>query len=495
MISSSSAVVARTLLRRQTHATSSAVVAAIARPITTINKTSALSTSTLTSTSLSSSISTNRFLSSNTNSNNNKRDDLIPGAASHQSSYGSLGDATGPATIANSISDSSVNSNGGAAVTNTYDDNNNHATPASWQARNDVDVQRVTSQALIYELTRTTADTIEKVVPWFLKTMPESYFRQIPPYLRRDHVKALAAIVDADMDLYLNLKSKTSDGRTVYTFIRPTTQPGTLLSMVEELPKCDPNTPSLTRVHVFSAADDSFSLNMFVMGESNPQQEHELEAKHTEQQQQPPPPRPYRLGILQFASEVRNGKYLSEYPDLDPNEVCFEEANLQLYLSKCRDNYLKIISEHPERFLRQRLLFESVSGTERCEASIEEAVHELPQNGNGDGKGNVVGKQYWLDVVMANSLPQIALEHTCRLLFAQGFDVGRARLDVIPDGDNGSVTMLRLLIHPVEDENDAEVNVNNNAFDGKKKQIEIRTIAIQSQALQVVGRYHDETRL
>jgi hypothetical protein len=204
--------------------------------------------------------------------------------------------------------------------------------------------------------------------------------------------------------------------------------------MVEELPQCNPDTPSLTRLHVFSAGDDSFSLNMFVMGES----------KSTPAGKGAQEPTPYRDTILQFARDVRSGKCLSEYSDLDPGEVCFEESSLQTYLSKCRDNYLKIICEHPERFLRQRLLYESVRGTEGCEARIEEAVHESTGCTN-----SAIGKQYWIDVAMANSLPQLALEHTCRLLFVQGFDVGRARLDIIPDGDNGTVTMLRLLVHPV----------------------------------------------
>jgi len=70
-----------------------------------------------------------------------------------------------------------------------------------------------------------------------------------------------------------------------------------------------------------------------------------------------------------------------------------------------------------------------------------------------------------LDVAMANSLPQVALEHTCKLLFVQGFDVGRARLDVIPDGDNGSVVMLRLLIHSVN--NDTESGFNKKLKDYK----------------------------
>ena len=149
-----------------------------------------------------------------------KNHDLIPGTDFRHTSYGSLGDPT--CNINNSISGNHIN----RADSSNYS-HDKDSVPTSWQPQNDADIQHVTSQALIYELTRTTAKTIEKVVPWFLNIMPESYFRQIPPYLRHEHVKALTAIADADMDLYLNLKSKTSDGRTVYTFIRPTTKPGT----------------------------------------------------------------------------------------------------------------------------------------------------------------------------------------------------------------------------------------------------------------------------
>jgi len=396
-----------------------------------------------------------RFLSSTPISKKNdcNSNALIPGANSQQLSYGSLWDARSP--IAKSIRGNKINE---GVVSNEHN-NNKNSNPASWQPQNDADVQHVTSQALIYELTRTTADTIERVVPWFLKIMPESYFRQIPPYLRHEHVKALSAIIDANMDLYLNLKSKTSDGRTVYTFIRPTTKPGTLLGMVEELPKCNPSTPSLTRLHVFSAGDHSFSLNVFIMGESKSQ----LRGDSVAGEETVTSPRPYHDAILQFAKEVQRGKHLLDFPDLNPKEVCFEESSIKFYLHKCRDNYLKIVCEHPERFLRQRMLFESVSGTEGCEARIEEAVHESTESSDYDS-----AKQYWLDVAMANSLPQSALEHTCRLLFVQGFDVGRARLDVIPDGDNGSITMLRLLVHSVVDDTKSIPNTNSKYSDDTK---------------------------
>lgn len=55
----------------------------------------------------------------------------------------------------------------------------------------------------------------------------------------------------------------------VLTFIRPGTMPGLLLSMIKELPynqRSEEYMP-LSRVQIYSAEDDSMSLNLFVYGE------------------------------------------------------------------------------------------------------------------------------------------------------------------------------------------------------------------------------------
>lgn len=310
---------------------------------------------------------------------------IIPGS-SNVNAYGSLGDA--------------------------YPSHLYNAPATAWQAERNADVQRVTQNAMIYELTQQQAATIQNVVPWFLSNMPASYFRQVPESFRMDHIKAIASIRDANMDLYLNLKSHAHDGRVIYTFIRPGTQPGTLLSMVDELPY-DEGLP-LSRLHAFSALDDSMSLNMFVYG-------------HKQFNEPKPIDSPAILEILALAKQVQAG-----LTDMEPNPI-FEPDALMQYMQKCSDNYLNIISRNPIRFLQQRLLFEQVSGTEGSAVNIEQAAHEG-------------SKHYWIDVAVANTIPQVALQHTCRLLYVQDFDVKRARLDVIDDGDNGSVTLLRLLV-------------------------------------------------
>ena len=89
----------------------------------------------------------------------------------------------------------------------------------SWQASHNIDIQRVTQTAMIHELTQQQTRSIEKVVPWFLATMPAPYFRQVPESFRLDHIKAISAIKDANMDMHMNLKTHLPDGRQVRMFI------------------------------------------------------------------------------------------------------------------------------------------------------------------------------------------------------------------------------------------------------------------------------------
>jgi glutamate dehydrogenase len=60
---------------------------------------------------------------------------------------------------------------------------------------------------------------------------------------------------------------------------------------------------------------------------------------------------------------------------------------------------------------------------------------------------------YWIDIAVANSLPQIALENASRVLYQHNFDVVRSHLDMISDNENGSVCMLRLLVSPIIEDN------------------------------------------
>jgi len=301
----------------------------------------------------------------------------------------------------------------------------------AWQPADNEDVQNVTRKAIIYELIHSQTRTIEDTVPWFLDNMPSSYFKQVPDRFRMDHIKAIAAVKDANMDLYLNLQSHLADGRQVLTFIRPGTAAGTLLTMVQELPeKYNTDTP-LSRLHVFSTADETMSLNLFIYGKPTDGDTDGNGASTT--LISPELVREIGAPILAHAANVQAGTKTTD--QLQPNNPLFEPDALVAYMQKCTETYIRIGCEEPARFLNQVVLVNQVMGTEGTTVSITESSKE---------KGH-----YWVDMAVANSVPQVALENLCRLLYVHHFDVTRARLDIIPQ-DGGSVTMLRTLVAPVK---------------------------------------------
>lgn len=349
----------------------------------------------------------------------------IPGAHHHQ--YGSLHDA------------------GARRGGSSANGNNNNNSRAAWQAADNADVQHVTRKAMIYELVHQQTATIEKVVPWFLENMPASYFRQVPERFRMDHIKAIAAIRDANMDLYLNLQSHLADGRQVLTFIRPGTEAGTLLQMVQELPeKYSTDTP-LSRLHVFSTADESMSLNMFVYGKP-------LTTPLT-----PDVVRTIGAPILDYARNYCTGPNGNDAIFPRHHHHLFEEEALVQYMSKCTETYIRIGCDEPSRFLKQVALVHAVTGSEGTAVQIAESTREPGH--------------YWVDMAVSNSVPQVALENLCRLLYVHQFDVTRARLDIIPTTTGtthttpSTVTMLRTLVAPVSNEHNGDSSSSSSSLE------------------------------
>ena len=166
--------------------------------------------------------------------------------------------------------------------------------------------------------------------------MQPSYFRQVPESFRLDHIKAISAVRDANMDMYLNLQTHLPDGRLVLTFIRPGTQPGLLLQMVKDLPwnhqsQNNSDYLPLSRVQVFSALDDSMSLNMFVYGEE-PKEPFSVEVAGAR--------------ILEYADAANA---LDEIVDLPPSLL--ERQSIIEHMHKCSENY--ITRSDPRRFMKQ----------------------------------------------------------------------------------------------------------------------------------------------
>jgi len=311
-------------------------------------------------------------------------------------------------------------------------DPTNEGKRKKWQAEDDMDIQRVTKYAIIHNLVKQQTVTIENVVPWFLNAMPEAYFRQVDEATRLDHLRAIAALRDANVEMDMNLRTTLADGRRVLTFIRPCSRRGKLLSLLNDIP-WDHNTTGhlpLSRVHTFVAEDDSMSLSMFTYGYQKLELiDVELCGNH----------------LLQYADGILSGQ-IENVNGLDLKFL--EREKVMDYLHKCGENYIS--RSDPARFFKQREMYESVSGTENVATSMEKAVgiEEL-------------GNCYWVDMAVTNSLPQFSLEHAVRVLNFNNFEVVRTHVDVVKDGANGKVTHLRLVARPLDTE--VEPNDEDNA--------------------------------
>jgi hypothetical protein len=88
--------------------------------------------------------------------------------------------------------------------------NNTSTDYRSWQASQNIDIQRVTQTAIIHELTQQQTRSIEKVVPWFLNTMPAPYFRQVPESFRvsgKQELNILCSKTNNPLFLFLFFKA------------------------------------------------------------------------------------------------------------------------------------------------------------------------------------------------------------------------------------------------------------------------------------------------
>ena len=66
-------------------------------------------------------------------------------------------------------------------------------TNLSWTTQEE-SLQKMTTQALIHEISMKQMQSAAAIVPWFLSNMPSSYFRQVPEDMRKQHLTVIAVI-------------------------------------------------------------------------------------------------------------------------------------------------------------------------------------------------------------------------------------------------------------------------------------------------------------
>lgn len=278
----------------------------------------------------------------------------------------------------------------------------------------------------VKELSVESSSTTNKLVPWFLSTLPDSYFEQVPEALQKSHIKAIAAIHDlgANSDATFRVDTKSGNVSEI-TLITTKTQRGSFLKQLNSLPHIKDSL--LNRVKLFSSADGELTISIFTFTPRNLViSATQDDAKH----------------ITTFLQELKQGKHANDtgLPKYGP---LFEGQALSSYISSCNPEYLRNAS--PRRFMIQRELYEQVKGGDKSVVHFEKyAVGANP---------NIA----WLTIAAGNALPESLLQTTATVLSAKGLYIWRVHMTQMHDPSNtipaagdpelpGYVTQVRLLI-------------------------------------------------
>ena len=312
----------------------------------------------------------------------------------------------------------------------------------SWVPVSDEKLQQVTMKSLIHEVAEqqrelaakvmvdsvceSSFEQVKQVVPWFLRNMPASYFRQVPENLRSQHVKAITALRDLmQSDLSLKIESKSENGLQI-TYLTSQNKPGLLKNQIQNL--VVPTGYELSKVSVFSSLDGEMALNIFSFEPAAVNVVDHATKKNASE-------------FLQFLDEVKEGKHSSD-ASVPPYSELFSPEAVEDYLNRVGSAYIE--NTKPKALMQHRLLFEKVRGSDSTAVSIQPY----------DGAEPTSEGMSWITIAAANVLPDVLLRLCSSIISAKGLDVTRAHLDKIACPESsipeipGFVTMLRLLVSP-----------------------------------------------
>lgn len=310
-----------------------------------------------------------------------------------------------------------------------YDSSLNYGSK-SWLPRENDHLQKVTTQALIHEISLESMDSAKTYVPWFLKNMPASYFNQIPESLRRQHIKAVGAIRDFKQSgLSLKIRSLNDAGTLeMLTVITSSSAKSLLYDQISNL-QIPPNS-RLSRVQVFTSLDGELSLNVFSFESDNRSNAvaTSKDASH----------------ILEYIDEMRAGAHKSDTTVPAYDDSLFSNEAMNAYYPLITQSYAQ--NSNPKRFVIQKEMYHKVCSNDGVEISV--------QDYSGQHSGPMNDSLAWITIAASNVLPEVLFRLTAKILRTREMHIVRAHLDDIVSHQNstpevpGFVTMLRLLVSP-----------------------------------------------
>ncbi|MBO6937655.1 MAG: NAD-glutamate dehydrogenase [Deltaproteobacteria bacterium] len=255
-------------------------------------------------------------------------------------------------------------------------------------------------EALVQALTESTRVTAETVVPWFLETMPGTYFHDTPPDTVQAHLRAICAARASGLPLSLTL---ISENRDEWTFIRETNRTGLLADLIRRLPR----DRVLRSAKIHGAKDGRLALDSFSFrpAERFDPSSPDLVAR--------------RETVVKEAAAILG--------DRSPESIAE-------HLARCTTEYVLTVTAY--RVAANLRLYEAVSGSDDVRVDVEPFAEDPTLRR--------------VAIAAGNAAPRDLFERVADALSTEKVDIRRAHLESMDDGANGFVTVISLVVRPPE---------------------------------------------
>lgn len=282
--------------------------------------------------------------------------------------------------------------------------------------------------ALTRDLTATLQDTAAEVAPWFLEVMPRMYFQDTDHATQLAHLRAIIAAKASGRPIEVTLRNE--DG-SEWTLMRPLDSPGVLAEIVRNLPHDRP----LRSAKIHTANDGQLVIDTFEFGEAE---------------------RFDRTDAVQCEKLDETIAYAATHSPPYTAEEITE------HFGRCSTEYILTLT--PLRLCEHLQLFRSVAGTDGSAVALEPETNP---------------SQCRIVVAVGNATTRRMLERIATRLAYSRINIHRAYLDVIGDGDYGSVTLLGFVVQgpdggPIDQDSELWRDVSVDLL--RNKWIEHRTL-------------------
>lgn len=296
-------------------------------------------------------------------------------------------------------------------------------------------IKHVMTEHLIQESVEQQRKLASKVVPWFMKSMPAAYFRNVSQNLRLQHVKAIMLFRETmDSDSSLKLQVKDEEG-IKHTVINGHGCTGLFKTQVNNLVVPGHH---LTNVDIFSSSDGDVILSVCSFQPSEGIRSG--------------PTRKSCQKVFDLIEEIKSGKHIHD-PRFPKFSESISESSIQDFLNRVTPIYAEQSSGR--RILIEKQMFDKKINSD---CSI---VHIEPHTGS-DADAKYMS---WVTIAASKSPPNELLELESTVLISRGLHISGCHLYRFKGSTNvndalGGDTIIRFLVSPIDKSKNLNTNID-----------------------------------